>query len=162
MFRRKRNERQNVFQPIILNPEIEFFFQDVEPPSFFDRTKTTNWLLDCIKKLRPTQQLTFIFCSDDYLLEINRSYLQHDYYTDIITFPLHSEGQPIQSDLFISLERVRENAKKHAAGDVRMELFRVMIHGYLHLCDYRDKTAEEKNAMRQMENEFLNSSTAFI
>ena len=108
--------------------------------------------------MHPTKQLTFILCSDDYLLEINRSYLQHDYYTDIITFPLHTPGQPIQSDLFISLERVKENAEEHAAGDVRMELFRVMIHGYLHLCGYHDKTAEEKVVMRQMENELLHAA----
>lgn len=97
--------------------------------------------------------LNFIFCSDEYLHKINVEYLQHDTYTDIITFPL-SELPTIEGDIFISIDRIKENASRF---DVRFEeeLNRVLSHGVLHLCGYGDKTEEESKLMRKKENEAL-------
>ena len=97
--------------------------------------------------------LNFIFCSDQYLLQINIEYLQHDTYTDIITFQ-YQQHPIIEGDIFISIDRIRENAARY---DVSFdnELKRVLVHGVLHLCGYRDKTKEEKQQMRKKENEAL-------
>jgi rRNA maturation RNase YbeY len=95
-----------------------------------------------------------IFVSDDYLLEINQSYLNHDYYTDIITFD-YCEQNVISGDLFISVDRVRENADVFNV-DFGTELHRVIIHGVLHLCGYKDKTEDDEEVMRKMENKYLN------
>ena len=95
-----------------------------------------------------------IFVSDDYLLEMNQTYLNHDYYTDIITFD-YCEQNIISGDLFISVDRVRENADVFNA-DFRTELHRVIIHGVLHLCGYKDKTEENEKEMRVLENKYLN------
>ena len=101
------------------------------------------------------ESLNFIFCSDDYLLEVNRSYLQHDYYTDIITFDNREyEDDPLESDIFISIDRVTENANDHEVAFLR-ELHRVIIHGVLHLIGWNDKTDEEKQKMRGLETQFL-------
>ena len=98
-------------------------------------------------------QLNFIFCSDDYLHAINVEYLQHDTLTDIITFPYSSPPQ-IEGDLFISIDRVRENALEFEV-PFHHELLRVMIHGVLHLCGYGDKSPDEVRAMRAKEEEKL-------
>jgi|SRR5690606_29379758 len=96
-------------------------------------------------------QLDFIFCNDSYLLKINQDYLDHDTYTDIITFP-YSEGKVISGDVFISVERVAENAISYEV-DFNTELQRVMAHGLLHLLGYGDKNEEETQVMRKKENE---------
>ncbi|HUH45544.1 MAG TPA: rRNA maturation RNase YbeY [Arenibacter sp.] len=96
-------------------------------------------------------QLDFIFCSDTYLLKINQDYLEHDTYTDIITFP-YGEGKLISGDIFISIERVAENAKTYEV-DFCTELQRVMAHGLLHMLGYSDKNDEETQMMRAKENE---------
>jgi len=96
--------------------------------------------------------LNIIFCDDDYLLEINRTHLNHDYYTDIITFDYTMTH--IESDIYISIDRVRDNAAIQGV-PVREELFRVMIHGCIHLCGFGDKTPEEISKMRAKENEYL-------
>ena len=95
-------------------------------------------------------QITYIFCSDDYLLQINKEYLNHDYYTDIITFP-YKQSLEIESDIFISIDRVLENAKTFES-TFNNELLRVMSHGLLHLVGYKDKTDEEQTIMREKEN----------
>lgn len=97
--------------------------------------------------------LNYIFCSDEYLHQINLEYLDHDTLTDIITFP-YSDPPLIHGDIFISIERVRENADMLAI-DFTDELHRVMIHGVLHLCGYGDKSAEEKKRMTEKEDEAL-------
>lgn len=97
--------------------------------------------------------INFIFCSDDYLLDINIKYLNHDYYTDIITFP-YREGDDIESDIFISVDRVKENAEDyHETFD--NEMLRVMAHGVLHLMGYGDKNPEMSTIMRAKENECI-------
>ncbi len=97
--------------------------------------------------------LQYIFCSDEALLEINKRYLSHDYYTDIITFQ-YEEGKVLSGDIYISVDRVRENAVEFDQG-FDQELRRVMIHGVLHLAGYRDKTDAEKSEMRVRENDLM-------
>ena len=102
-----------------------------------------------------TGVLSFIFCSDDYLLELNRKHLNHDYYTDVLSFS-YNEEKTVSGDIFISIDRLRENAK--ANGVVfNEELSRVMIHGVLHLCGYNDKSPEEIKLMRSKEAEYMES-----
>jgi len=103
---------------------------------------------------RPIEQLNYIFCSDAYLLEINQQYLQHDTLTDIITFELGPKSQPLLSDIYISVERVRENAALFNVAFER-ELHRVIFHGALHLMGYKDKNRGDKERMRTMEEAYL-------
>ncbi|KAA6333067.1 Endoribonuclease YbeY [termite gut metagenome] len=97
--------------------------------------------------------IAYIFCSDEKILEINRQYLQHDYYTDVITFD-YTEGNKISGDLFISLDTVKTNAQ-HYHTAYKNELHRVIIHGILHLCGINDKTPEERTLMEESENKAL-------
>jgi rRNA maturation RNase YbeY len=99
------------------------------------------------------QGITYIFCSDDYLLELNREHLDHDYYTDILTFPLSEPGEPLVADIFISIDRVQENAAEFGTS-FRDELHRVMIHGVLHLAGFDDH-GEEEARMREREDAAL-------
>ena len=113
-----------------------------------------DWIFNCIEsENKQLRHLNFIFCSDEYLHKINVEYLNHDNYTDVITFP-YSEGKIIEGDIFISIERIRENANKFNV-DFNNELHRVMIHGVLHLLGYFDKTPNDKALMTQKENEYL-------
>ncbi len=98
--------------------------------------------------------LNYIFCSDNYLNTINKKYLNHEDFTDIITFNYNHDDK-ISGDIFISVERVKENALTEGV-DFETELKRVMIHGVLHLCGYNDKTDQEKNTMRAKEDYYLN------
>jgi len=98
-------------------------------------------------------ELTYVFCSDEYLLEMNKTYLQHDYYTDIITFD-YSEDNIIGGDLFISVDRVKDNALKIGVS-LQNELQRVVIHGVLHLCGFKDKKNQDIEMMRKMEEKAL-------
>lgn len=99
-----------------------------------------------------TGTLNYIFCNDDYLLELNKTYLQHDYYTDILSFPLSLE--PVEGDIYISIDRVRENAVTFNT-DFITELSRVMAHGLLHFLGYDDHSEKNIRVMRQKENEFI-------
>ncbi len=96
--------------------------------------------------------INFIFCSDTYLHELNVKYLQHDTLTDVITFAYSKT--PVEGDIFISIDRITENAKIYGV-DTLTELYRVMVHGILHLIGYNDKTTEEQELMRNMENKYL-------
>lgn len=98
--------------------------------------------------------LNYIFCSDEYLLQVNKDYLQHDYYTDIITFDQSDEDDKIEGDIFISVDRVTDNAKQHGVS-ADQEMLRVLAHGLLHLCGYGDKTDEEVVTMRAKEDEWV-------
>jgi rRNA maturation RNase YbeY len=99
--------------------------------------------------------LNIIYCSDTALLTINKEYLGHDYYTDIVTFPLTPRGLPIQAEIYISVERVIDNAR-HLGVSFNSEIHRVIFHGVLHLCGYRDKDPHQIKKMRQMEDYYLN------
>ena len=100
------------------------------------------------------KHIDYIFCSDEYLLDINRNFLHHDFYTDIITFPLHEKGQPAAGEIYISAERVKENAKLYG-NTIQNEFLRIIVHGALHLCGYNDKTKKQKMQMTKMENQYL-------
>lgn len=98
--------------------------------------------------------ITYVFCSDDFLLEMNRHFLQHDYYTDIITFALSEKGQPIEAEIYISIDRVKDNAQTLGVPFPK-EMLRVIFHGALHLCGYRDKKKAEIAMMRSKEDQYL-------
>jgi len=100
-------------------------------------------------------KITYIFCSDEYLLEINKKYLDHNTLTDVITFPLSEEDQPVYGEVYLSTDRIKENAKTFKV-EYQNELLRVMIHGALHLCGYTDKTKASKTQMREREDYYLN------
>lgn len=132
---------------------IEFFFEDVQAVQIHEKILLLH-LNSLIKnELKEIGDLTVIFCSDKYLLEMNKEYLDHDYYTDIITFD-YVEGETISGDLFISMDRVKENAGKFGISTLK-ELYRVVFHGTLHLVGYNDKTDEEQKVMREKENYYL-------
>lgn len=123
--------------------------------SFPNRTALKRFIQALIKKEKhQLEALNFIFCTDEYLLQINQQYLNHDTYTDIITFQLNSKHEPIVSDIYISIDRVRENARKFAV-PFTTELHRVIFHGALHLCGYKDKSAKDKELMRSKEDHYL-------
>ena len=118
------------------------------------RRETTHWIKRVVESNKKTLgDITYIFCSDDEILRINRMYLNHDYYTDIITFD-YSEGDELSGDMFISLETVTTNLEEFKT-KYEDELRRVMIHGILHLCGYDDETTTEKSDMRIKEDEAL-------
>ena len=134
-------------------PTIQFNF--LEPVNLRDRTRLRKFLLSLFKKEgKRLGELQYIFCSDDYLLAINRQYLDHDFYTDIITFDLSEKGQSINAEIYISVDRVRENAREYGSA-VKEELHRVIFHGALHLCGYKDKTPTQVKEMRKMEKKYL-------
>ena len=119
------------------------------------RVRNNKWLrLVAESEIRRIGAVNIIFCSDNYLLDINRRYLGHDYFTDIITCD-YCEGDKLSGDLFISIDTVRDNAVEYDAESFEQELARVMVHGLLHLIGYDDHTQEEKTMMRQKENYYL-------
>lgn len=121
------------------------------------KTGIRDWLLDIAAQSKiEIGQLEYVFCSDERLLEINNTYLQHDYYTDIITFPLQED--PLEATIFISVERVQENCRLYNS-NFDDELHRVVAHGLLHLIGHTDKTDAEKSAMRKKEEECLAQRT---
>lgn len=134
-------------------PTIRFNF--LESIALRQRGRLKQFLAALFKKEgRNLGELSYIFCSDRYLLAINRQYLDHDFYTDIITFDLSEKGQAINAEVYISVDRVRENAHEFDSS-LEKELHRVIFHGALHLCGYKDKTAKEKQEMRKMEDRYL-------
>lgn len=133
---------------------LDYSFEDIKPITDFLIEFYENWL----SKVTALEQkemgdITLIFCSDEYLLNVNREYLDHDYYTDIITFD-YTEDNIVSGDLFISLDRVADNAQIHTV-DFINELNRVVVHGVLHLCGYKDKSEEDEKLMRSKENQML-------
>ena len=132
---------------------ILYYYEDID---FVFRNKTLNnrWLkLVAESEIRRIGDISIIFCSDNYILDVNQKYLQHDYFTDIITFD-YCEGDRLSGDLFISIDSVRENALEYGT-DFSDELNRVMVHGILHLIGYDDYTEEDIAMMRKKENYYL-------
>jgi rRNA maturation RNase YbeY len=130
---------------------IHFFYEDL-PETV--STQYIPWLEDLIltedKKLG---SINYVFCDDEYLLKVNQDYLQHDYYTDIITFD-NVKGKTIAGEIFVSLQRVSDNAST-LSKDYEEELRRVLAHGILHLCGYKDKSQEEEKEMRSKEDFYI-------
>ena len=122
-------------------------------PESLGAKKLNTWIEKVAEKEgKQLGTISYIFCSDDYLLKMNIEYLNHDTLTDIITFPYNND--PIEGDIFISIERVKDNAQDYKV-NFETELHRVMIHGILHLCGYKDKTKMDALLMRQKEDESL-------
>jgi probable rRNA maturation factor len=123
--------------------------------SLNNESEIKKWIIKILKKEnKQAGNISFLFCTDKYLLEINRQFLKHDYYTDIITFD-YTEKETIEGEIFISIDRVRENALIYKQ-PLQQELLRTIIHGILHLCGFKDKTPADKKRMRLKENEALN------
>lgn len=132
---------------------IQYCSEDLAVPKFQKR-KITRWIKETITSEGKTLgDISFIFCSDTYLLEVNKQYLNHDYFTDIITFD-YVEGNLISGDIFISCDRVKENAAEFKTG-FDNELFRIIIHGVLHLLGYKDKSKKDKLLMTEKEDMYL-------
>ncbi len=131
---------------------INYFFEDI-PPIVID-DQISLWLKNIImeegKKLGKIQ---YIFCDDEYLLQVNKEHLQHDYYTDVITFD-YVKGKKISGDIFVSLQRIEDNAASLSTNKDE-ELRRVLAHGVLHLCGYKDKSDSEQLLMTEKENFYL-------
>ena len=129
---------------INFNYELDFKLED--------ETIYSDWISNVISsEMRSEGEINYIFCDDDYLVEINQQYLDHDTLTDIISFD-YSIGKELHGDVYISIERVRENAVDFKV-PFEEELKRVLIHGVLHYCGYKDKSEEDEKLMRQKEEE---------
>jgi len=133
--------------------KIDIFFEDTKPVKLKKTIVKNHIKYLIVNELKRTGNISVVLCSDNYLLEMNRKYLEHDYYTDIITFD-YVEGDIISGDLFISVVRVKENAEKFETTFLN-ELVRVIFHGVLHLAGYKDKTTSDEQLMRKKENFYL-------
>ncbi|MFL0206386.1 rRNA maturation RNase YbeY [Aquirufa sp. 2-AUSEE-184A6] len=132
---------------------IHFCTEDITF-SLKEKLKHKAWLNEVAKQEgKKILELTYVFCSDEYLLQINQEYLNHDTLTDIVTFDNSEDPKKIEGDIFISIERVRENGNK--LGTSETELERVMVHGLLHLLGYKDKKKEDKALMTQKEDFYI-------
>lgn len=136
-----------------LSPLVQFHF--LLPVSFTQRTLAKEVIRDLFKKEHTRlEHLQYIFCSDEYLLAINKQHLNHNYYTDIITFDLSETPDAVTGEIYISIDRVRENAHTYKV-PFKQELLRVIFHGALHLCGYKDKTEKDQQLMRKAEDKYL-------
>lgn len=132
---------------------IHFFTEEID----FDREDSNylkKWLLDIVVRYNySTKYINYIFCNDEYLLEINERFLKHDYYTDIITFQ-YSEKKEISADIYISIDRVQQNSIDLNC-DFEIEFLRILVHGILHIVGFEDKTEEEVKEMRKEEDKLI-------
>ena len=129
---------------------IQYISEGVNPPAI-QKQKTNRWIKETAAEYgKKTSDIAHIFCSDERILEVNKQYLEHDYYTDIITFD-YSEGKVISGDIFISIDTVKTNAQEFGVS-FEQELNRIIIHGILHLCGQDDKTPELRLEMTRKEN----------
>lgn len=134
---------------------ISYHTEDIKKPNICTR-RTSAWVKNVAASHGKTiGEIAYIFCSDPYILEVNKQYLQHDYFTDVITFD-YTEGNKISGDIFISLDTVQSNAEQFGV-DFYEELERVIIHGILHLCGFKDKEETEEAQMREEENKAISS-----
>jgi probable rRNA maturation factor len=134
---------------------IHFYFQGL-PPNLTARRKLKDFLVFLFKNEKKNLgELNYIFCTDKFLLKINQDYLKRDYYTDVISFDLSNSPKEITGEIYISLPRVKENAR-HLKQHFSNELLRVILHGALHLCGYDDSTPAQQQEMRQKEEHYLN------
>jgi len=133
---------------------IHFFSEEI-PYTLKEKLNRKRWLTKIATNAGfKIKELNYVFCSDEYLYQMNRDYLKHGTYTDIITFDNSEKKNDIEGDIFVSIDRVRENAKTHTQ-EVETEMNRVLAHGLLHLMGYKDKTQEEAALMRLKEEESI-------
>lgn len=131
---------------------IHYFFENIEEIQLPENT--TEWVEQLIQtEGKKTGEINYIFCDDEYLLKINQDFLNHDYYTDIITFD-YVKGKTINGDIFVSLTRISDNATT-LSDNFEKELVRVLAHGVLHLCGYKDKSDDEAKKMREKEDFYI-------
>ena len=134
--------------------KIHFFSHDIHT-NLKNATNLKEFIESIFKKeMQKLDSINYIFCSDKAVLEINKKYLNHDFYTDVITFNLSSNNKPISGEVYISIERVRDNAKQLGVS-IKSELHRILFHAALHLCGYNDKKKKDKELMRKKEDELL-------
>lgn len=141
---------------------IKFFFNNIDKKILGTQRDLKRFItqLFIAEGVEP-YDLNYIFCSDEYLLHINLTFLAHNYFTDIITFDLSDEFNKRLGEIYISVDRVLENSIKWKSS-YQQELYRVIFHGVLHLCGYKDKSVKQKAAMRYLENKYLSSYTSFV
>ena len=134
--------------------KVQFYFLD-RKPTLKDRTRLKLFIekLFLIEK-KKLGNLSYIFCSDNHLLGINKDFLKHDFYTDVITFDLSQSKNVITGEVYVSIDRIKDNAKKLGVS-FKEEMHRVIFHGALHLCGYKDKTKANEQQMRSSENKYL-------
>ena len=134
--------------------KVHFFSQEVTS-GLKNTTYLKHFIESIFKKERQSlDSINYIFCNDKIILEINKRFLNHDFYTDVITFDLSSNNKAITAEVYISIERIRENAKQLGLS-IKSELHRVLFHAALHLCGYSDKKKKHKEIMRKRENDLL-------
>jgi len=134
--------------------KVHFFSHDITT-SLKNTTKLKHFIESIFKtEMRGLDYINFIFCSDRVILEINKKYLNHDFYTDVITFDLSPNNKAISAEVYISIDRVKENAL-HLQTTFKEELHRIIFHGALHLCGFGDKSKAQKQIMRNRENHYL-------
>lgn len=122
---------------------------------FPNKTELKSFIRNIFKEEKKVlTELTYVFCSDNFLLDINRTYLQHDFYTDIITFDLSETPHEIIGEIYVSLDRIKDNALEFETS-LKKETLRVLYHGALHLCGYKDKTKSQTAIMRKKEEQYL-------
>lgn len=133
---------------------VQFFSADINIPTLSKRKLKLFIRALFEQEGKLLDELSYIFCSDDYLLEINRQFLNHDYFTDIITFDISIEKVKVKGEVYLSIDRIKDNAIKFNQ-PFQTELLRVIFHGALHLCGYKDKTKLQKRKMREKEDYYL-------
>jgi len=133
-----------------------YFFNNGLKPTLRNRNRLKKFLINLFKnEKKKLDSINYIFCTDRFLLNVNRHYLKHNFYTDILTFNLSGiNSDPVKAEIYISLQRVRENAKRLKTS-LKSELHRVIFHGALHLCGYNDSTKKGKDIMRRKEDLYL-------
>jgi len=142
---------------------MDISFNFIETITLNNRSLLKGFIKDIFKKeKKKATSLSFVFCSDDYLLQINKTYLQHNYYTDIITFdlsnPSHNE---IEGEIYISVETIRSNSQRFNTS-IKSELHRVIFHGILHLCGYKDKNTAQQKIMTNKEDFYLTKYAQYL
>lgn len=143
------------------NNTIRFFFLS-KSITIINRKKLKAFMIRLLKaEGKIADNINFIFCSDEYLLVINKDYLKHNYFTDIITFDLSSSSSLLEAEIYISLDRVRDNAKMIGT-TIKEEIHRVMFHGLLHLSGYSDKTKADTKVMRNKEQEYIQKYWSYV
>lgn len=136
--------------------KVQFYFLD-RKPVLKDRTRLKLFIEKLfILEKKKLANLSYIFCSDDHLLGINKDFLKHDFYTDVITFDLSSFKTETEGEVYLSVDRIKDNARQLGVSFTE-ELHRVIFHGALHLCGYKDKKKEDILLMRKKEEEYLKS-----
>jgi len=138
-----------------MNKKLPVQFHFLVSCTLTNRGSLKNFILSIFKKeKRSLENINIVFCDDKYLLDLNRRFLQHDFYTDILSFPLSEVDKPLVGEIYISIERVRENARS-LGSTLNDELHRVIFHGVLHFCGYHDKSGSDIRVMRKKEEYYL-------